>query len=453
MSEREKIQYKSRTITYKKKKYFARLQKRRNNGEGLDINAAFVSKAVKKVKNIKNIPDDQKVKKEAKDIDFLINKAQEYENSQCFKEAVQYLSEAITLKPESIELILKRSFYYFQLAKFEKSVRDAKKVIQYSPNNPHAYYRLGEGCFSLLNLTEAESAFTRLLNDELYREKAQNRLFSIHIKQLEEMGYNRNEAFSALTKSKNKTLDEAITFLNELEEGKHTEELYYSDEDESEEDEDCEEDESNESASGQSSYSSGNKHHTPIEISNKSPILTDPKNPIGCSSLFVGNLKKDITYQEVHNVFIKFGDIKSIKLTTKPSCFAFVNYEEASAAGQAMEALQSSRWFLSTMPLIVKYPIKVVRMMIPTLENPELILKHWGTQAPTSVRPSASVKKIPVVEKPSPGKPRPPPKTEECFYWRTMGCSYGGKCFNLHIPEHKGIDLKPPNTKKKLTFK
>lgn len=74
-------------------------------------------------------------------------------------------------------------------------------------------------------------------------------------------------------------LDEAITFLNELEEGKHTEELYYSDEDESEEDEDYEEDESNEcesnSASGQSSYSSGNKHHTPIEISNKSPILTE----------------------------------------------------------------------------------------------------------------------------------------------------------------------------------
>lgn len=47
--------------------------------------------------------------------------------------------------------------------------------------------------------------------------------------------------------------------------------------------------------------------------------------------------------------------------------------------------------------------------------------------------------KYPVVK---PDGPWPAPKTAECFFWRTTGCTYKDKCFNLHIPEHKGIALK-----------
>jgi histidyl-tRNA synthetase len=92
----------------------------RKETEGLDVNAAFVSKAIKKAKNITIIPEDSKTKQDVKDINHLVKKAQEYENSQHFKEAVQYLSDAINLKPQSIDLILKRSYLYFELAKFEK---------------------------------------------------------------------------------------------------------------------------------------------------------------------------------------------------------------------------------------------------------------------------------------------------------------------------------------------
>ena len=31
----------------------------------------------------------------------------------------------------------------------------------------------------------------------------------------------------------------------------------------------------------------------------------------------------------------------------------------------------------------------------------------------------------------------------ECYFWRTIGCSYGDRCRNLHKPECKGVDRKP----------
>jgi len=179
----------------------------------LDIEAAFVSKAIKKIKNAQTIPNIVKCEKnktEKKDIKRLIKQAQEYEKKQHFKEALKYISEAINLMPQSIDLILNRSFLHFQLAQFEKSVRDAKKVIQLSPNNPHAYYRLGEGHFALSNLSEAEAAYSKLLTLNSYCDEANSRIFSIRIKQLEEMGYHPNESFAALSKSKTKTVSSAV---------------------------------------------------------------------------------------------------------------------------------------------------------------------------------------------------------------------------------------------------
>jgi type II secretory pathway component PulM len=68
--------------------------------------------------------------------------------------------------------------------------------------------------FVFQNLTEAEAAFTKLLALKSYCEEAKNRIFSIRIKQLEEMGYHPNEAFTALTKSKNKTVSNNLFLAN-----------------------------------------------------------------------------------------------------------------------------------------------------------------------------------------------------------------------------------------------
>lgn len=88
--------------------------------ESLDVDAAFVTKAIKKVKHITVIPEESKNKNNNKCVNSLITTAIDFENKQNFKGAVQNLSEAISLCPRRFDLILKRSSIYYQLAKFEK---------------------------------------------------------------------------------------------------------------------------------------------------------------------------------------------------------------------------------------------------------------------------------------------------------------------------------------------
>lgn len=86
--------------------------------EDLDVNAAFVSKAIKKVKTVP-ILEEPKPKKETKDLDSIINKFIHYESVD-IQDAIHFLSEAINLAPKRIDLVLKRSLLYFNHAKFEK---------------------------------------------------------------------------------------------------------------------------------------------------------------------------------------------------------------------------------------------------------------------------------------------------------------------------------------------
>lgn len=87
--------------------------------EDLDVRAAFVSKALKKIKN-GPLLEEPKPKKKVVDLDTIINKFIQYESVDNFKEAIQYLSEAISLAPKRIDLLLKRSLLYYEHAKFEK---------------------------------------------------------------------------------------------------------------------------------------------------------------------------------------------------------------------------------------------------------------------------------------------------------------------------------------------
>lgn len=88
--------------------------------EDFDVKAAFVSKALKKIKNGPIKLEEPKPKKKVVDLDTIINKFIQYESVDNFKEAIQYLSEAISLAPKRIDLLLKRSLLYYQHAKFEK---------------------------------------------------------------------------------------------------------------------------------------------------------------------------------------------------------------------------------------------------------------------------------------------------------------------------------------------
>jgi len=43
----------------------------------------------------------------------------------------------------------------------------------------------------------------------------------------------------------------------------------------------------------------------------------------------------------------------------------------------------------------------------------------------------------------NPQKVTGPVNGNECYFWRTTGCTYGDKCRNSHLPKNKGVDKKP----------
>ncbi|KAG8305754.1 hypothetical protein J6590_062062 [Homalodisca vitripennis] len=133
------------------------------NFEGLDMKAAFLSKAVKRVKNSMVVSEMPKQKKNVIDINSIINDAIDYEKINNNEEALQLFSEAIHLAPRRFDLILKRSHLYYKLAKFEKSIQDSETVLKYIPNNVDANYRLGEAYYALNNFGYIRSSSALLI--------------------------------------------------------------------------------------------------------------------------------------------------------------------------------------------------------------------------------------------------------------------------------------------------
>ena len=59
-------------------------------------------------------------------------------------------------------------------------------------------------------------------------------------------------------------------------------------------------------------------------------------------------------------------------------------------------------------------------------------------QVTSTMKPSGTARS----SKP-PVKVTGPVNGNECYFWRTTGCSFGKNCHNKHVPGHKGIDIKP----------
>ncbi|KAH9372083.1 hypothetical protein HPB48_017424 [Haemaphysalis longicornis] len=74
-------------------------------------------------------------------------------------------------------------------------------------------------------------------------------------------------------------------------------------------------------------------------FSSKLDIRTEPSNPGGFRSLWVGNIQPAVTKKELTRLFAPFGVIHSIRILHDRYC-AFVNYTDESSAARAMEELQ-----------------------------------------------------------------------------------------------------------------
>ena len=102
--------------------------------------------------------------------------------------------------------------------------------------------------------------------------------------------------------------------------------------------------------------------------------------------------------------------------------------------------------------ITTKPPAQAAKPSAPAMTKPSasvtkpptlVTTKHQQTTAaPTSPGKSAGSAKVSGTTKP-PVKVTGPVNGNECYFWRTTGCSFGKNCHNKHIPSHKGIDKKP----------
>ncbi|KAK2161075.1 hypothetical protein NP493_1607g00027 [Ridgeia piscesae] len=109
-------------------------------------------------------------------------------------------------------------------------------------------------------------------------------------------------------------------------------------------------------------------------------------------------------------------------------------------------------YYSSNSVITTKPPAQAAKPLAPVVTKPSASVTkpptpvtsklQQTTAAPASPAKSASSAKVSGTTKP-PVKVTGPVNGNECYFWRTTGCSFGKNCHNKHIPSHKGIDKKP----------
>lgn len=94
----------------------------RGKAVNLQDTPVFVNKAQKKVdkQTVENKKPGIQSGKGVKDVEPIFKMALEFIDKKAYKEAVQTLSMAIDLAPTRADLLLKRSWVYFEIAKYQK---------------------------------------------------------------------------------------------------------------------------------------------------------------------------------------------------------------------------------------------------------------------------------------------------------------------------------------------
>ncbi len=89
-----------------------------------------------------------------------------YMQSANSKFAVKTMDKLLTIHPERIQSLLKLSEIYFILKKHDESISTVNKILYLSPNNPEAYFMLGENFKENEEFYRAKNSFlTAVEND------------------------------------------------------------------------------------------------------------------------------------------------------------------------------------------------------------------------------------------------------------------------------------------------
>ncbi|XP_010887347.1 tetratricopeptide repeat protein 31 isoform X1 [Esox lucius] len=286
-----------------------------------------------------------------------------------YAQAVSMFTEAIKYDPKDYRFFGNRSYCYGCLQQFPQALADAEMSIQLAPDWPKGYFRKGSALMGMKRYSEAEKAMEQVLELDEDCEEAVNDLFNCKVLQLMELGFKETQSVLLLDKF---TTVAAV-----------------------------------------------------LASSEASRVLSQDSS-LGLSgspgvSLWVGNVKAELTEKHLWDLFKTYGEIESVRVLHDRTC-AFVNFKRADMAAEAMEKLNG--YSIENTTLLVRYQDRRTQKVLP------IPLK---TSPPASQQPASVM---------GPRR-RGPVNGDECYFWRTTGCHFGDKCHYKHIPEQKGKDRKP----------
>lgn len=401
---------------------------------GFDPHSAFFTKVVNKKKKAGSMSETQIVKpkkdkgdksdEETEDLDpktlrsrQLAIKGNEMAHLGHYTAAIELFSEAIKLDPNDHRFFGNRSYCYDRIQQYEKALKDADRAITLAKTWAKGYFRQGRALAGLKMFPDAEKAFTQVLKLDKNCEDAVQELLRVRTHQIMEMGFTRQQAEAAIKiyGTVSAALDSLLAGV--VAENSLSTEVYVSDDDEG-------------------------FTPTPPNVythqTQASDTKMDPKNPEGLTALWVGNVLPEVTDKKLQQMFAKCGQVKSVRCLPEKFC-AFVNFSTKEAAGKAMHSLQGVE--CGGQKLLIKFPDNPI---VNGGGGPHGTITLRKTPAATTPKSTAAPTiNIGSAVKTPQTKASGPVNGNECYFWRTTGCSYGDKCRNAHIPAHKGIDRKP----------
>ncbi|GLH04284.1 Uncharacterized protein GBIM_10022 [Gryllus bimaculatus] len=240
-----------------------------------------------------------------------------------YEEAITLYSDAIKRHSNDARLLNNRCMCYLELKDYKRAMDDAENMILLFPQNKKSYFRKGEVLMNMEKYSQAEEAFKLVLKLEPRCEEAIRHILEVQTLELsKQTKYTKKNIIRALRMTNDVEQAEKLlksgkfnAIMQELDEA-----VYYSEE----------EDDKSE---------------------NEYDVFLDPSNPLGSTSLWVGNLTKEVTEQTLKNLFGKYGRLKSLKSNGQ---YAFINYFDAVGPAKAMKNLQGT--IVGSKNIIIKFP-------------------------------------------------------------------------------------------------
>ncbi|XP_005100007.2 uncharacterized protein LOC101855261 [Aplysia californica] len=390
-----------------------------NSGDDtvFDPTSAFFTKVVSKKKKNGHVPDhshNHKGHEKDDEVEDIVDprvlrsrqlavRGNEMAQVDQYTAAIQLFTEAISLDPVDFRFFGNRSYCYDRTKQYDKALRDAEKAIHLDKDWPKGYFRKGRALAGLKMFSDAEKAFMQVLKLDKNCDDAVTELLEVRTHLLMDMGFSKSRSEAAIKKhdSVQAALDSLLTGCVDS----SVSDLYISD-DENE----------------------GFSVHRPAPIppptSHPTDVKMDPTNPEGLTALWVGNVLPSVTEKRLNQLFSKFGQVTSVRPLPDKYC-AFINFKTKEAAGRAMHQLQGTE--IDGQKLLIKFP-----------DNP--LSSNSGNITIRKPVSSGPVKQGNVRNAP---KQTGPVNGDECYFWRTTGCTFGSDCKWQHFPKSKGIDRKP----------